>query len=484
MNLNENDYRDLLGSAVPVATDSDTFDPDVRTLYTPAAHRRALDPDVTVVQGGRGVGKTVWFKALQNEELRLIAADHYQLPRLKSIWPLAGYGTELRPDRYPSQRTLSYLAAQSFDAKDIWMAVVLTALGDGGISAQGSWDERVRWLLANPEASERDLARSDENAGIKKLTPLFLFDGLDRLHSERDLNDALIHGILRVALDLRTQTRNIRAKVFIRPDMFDGIKLNFADASKLVANDANLTWSPTSLYGLLFHRLGNADDELASRFASITGPWDEQGERRNPPRWLVGDADRQRELFTAIAGPYMGKDHRKGITYTWLPNHLTDGIGQVSPRSFLAALRKATEITAQTHATHDFALHWDGIRRGVQEASGIRVAEIREDIPWVATAIAPLKGMQVPIEESDVMNRWDEVGLRATLEQFPGESTNSDSEEALVATGPLSAEPSSLIEELTQLGVVTRRANGKLDLPDVYRIAFDLGRKGGVPRVR
>jgi hypothetical protein len=26
------------------------------------------------------------------------------------------------------------------------------------------------------------------------------------------------------------------------------------------------------------------------------------------------------------------------------------------------------------------------------------------------------------------------------------------------------------------------RSDGRLDLPDVYRIAFGLGRKGGVPR--
>lgn len=29
-----------------------------------------------------------------------------------------------------------------------------------------------------------------------------------------------------------------------------------------------------------------------------------------------------------------------------------------------------------------------------------------------------------------------------------------------------------------------RRVNGKLDLPDVYRIGFDLGRKGGVPGIQ
>ncbi|MBP2339231.1 hypothetical protein JOF41_005409 [Saccharothrix coeruleofusca] len=482
MSLSPHHYRELLAAALPVATDSDTLDPDVRTLFTPANHRKALEPDVTVVQGGRGVGKTVWFKALQNDRLRQLAAAEYQLPRLNRVTPLAGYGTALRPDQYPSQRALDHLQRIA-KPEDIWTAVVLCAVRAEGISELVEWSDRVRWLLEHPDASERALAKADDNAGRHGVTMLFLFDGLDRLHSSRDVNDSLVRGILQVALDLRTRTRNLRAKVFIRPDMFDGIRLNFPDASKLVANAADLTWSPTSLYGLLFHRMGNSDNPHSAQFIADTGEWDTQGERRTPPRSLVGDSEHQKQVFTAIAGPYMGTDRRKGITYTWLPNHLTDGIGQVSPRSFLAALRKATDITGERHSTYEFALYWDGIRQGVQEASGIRVVEIREDIPWVATAIAPLGGLQVPIEESDVVQRWEERKLRTALDEL-SQQTAEGNEERSAPTGPLSTDYGKLIAELIELGVMSRRANGKLDLPDVYRIAFDIGRKGGVPRVR
>jgi hypothetical protein len=51
------------------------------------------------------------------------------------------------------------------------------------------------------------------------------------------------------------------------------------------------------------------------------------------------------------------------------------------------------------------------------------------------------------------------------------------------SSGPRAADdPFALIEELVELGVLTERASGALDLPDVYRLAFDIGRKGGVPR--
>jgi hypothetical protein len=34
------------------------------------------------------------------------------------------------------------------------------------------------------------------------------------------------------------------------------------------------------------------------------------------------------------------------------------------------------------------------------------------------------------------------------------------------------------------LGVMRQRKDGRIDLPDVYRIAFSIGRKGGVSKVK
>ena len=60
----------------------------------------------------------------------------------------------------------------------------------------------------------------------------------------------------------------------------------------------------------------------------------------------------------------MGTNRRRGKTYTWLPNHLADAKGQVSPRSFLIAVREAQRETLTRG--HREVLHWEGIKRGVQ----------------------------------------------------------------------------------------------------------------------
>jgi hypothetical protein len=131
-------------------------------------------------------------------------------------------------------------------------------------------------------------------------------------------------------------------------------------------------------------------------------------------------------------------------------------------------------------AGYEYALHYDGIRRGVQAASSTRVAEIAEDLPWVRTAMRPLAGRQVPIDREAVVEAWQASNLTTTLRHYSEETDDS-----AVRTGPRNAEDySEIIDELIEIGIITQRVNGKLDLPDVYRIGFDLGRKGGVPRIQ
>jgi hypothetical protein len=469
------EYRELLQAALPASTDADTVNPQPRTLFTPDSHRSALDPDVTVVRGARGVGKTVWFKALQDERLRALAADDYQLGRLRWVRPLTGYGTRLDPDCYPGPRTLGQLLDSGIDPYDIWTAVLLRGLGIPGTGDESTWEQRARWVRDHPDEQEAALARADRDAHDGAITRLVLFDALDRLHASRDYANRLITGIFRLALELRTGTRNLRAKVFIRPDMFDSLRLNFPDASKLSANAADLRWSETNLYGLFFQQLGNA-----AAAGSETGQWREADDGRYVmPRSLMGDRDEQRSAFTRIAGPYMGANHRKGHTYTWLPNHLVDGIGQTSPRSFLQALRTANDETMAKFASHQYALHWDGIRRGVQTASVTRVAEVTEDLPWIETTMRPLAGLQVPIDHETIVERWEETSVTATLQ-----ASNDIGDEQRVRTGPRNpGDYDELISELIEVGIITRRSTGRLDLPDVYRIAFGLGRRGGVPRL-
>jgi hypothetical protein len=471
------EYRTLISRALGAALDADTDGPDRQRLFTPSSHRLALDPDVTVVRGARGTGKTYWAKALTDPGLREVAAGSYMMPRLRRVRVTTAFTTGGGADTpYPGKRRIARLLRGGADPETFWCAIVMTALGVPEIASLTDWDDRLRWAAENEDAYEDALRKADREARDNGKTRVLLFDALDHLHAERATADRLVSALFQVALELRLTTGALRAKIFVRPDMYDSAPKTFPDASKLGANAADLTWSRENLYGLLFHRLGNDPGPEAEKFRALYGSWDDQGEGRFvAPVDLIADGKCQERAFVALAGPYMGTDRRKGHTFTWVPNHLQDGKGRVSPRTWLLALRTAANLTAERYATQPYPLHYEALRESLHEASRVRVDELKEDIGWAATAIEQLEGGQVPMEPSHVRQHWAQGGLAEILRRM-----REDDDEN---SGPRDIDdPFALIEELVELGVLTKRANGALDLPDVYRLAFNIGRRGGVRR--
>ncbi|MDB1088775.1 AAA family ATPase [Streptomyces sp. ACA25] len=473
------DYRTLLIDALISAPDANTTEPDLRTLFTPSSHRLALDPDITVVRGARGTGKTFWAKALVNERLREIAASSYMMPRLRRTRVVTAFALEDKGEGepcFPMKRTREKLVNDGVDPADLWSAIVLMALDVPEVQDIKGWADRVRWVRANPEEYDTAIAQADRRSRERGETLVLLFDALDHLHRERGQTDRLLSELFRLALELRLTTGTLRAKIFVRPDMYENAPKMFADASKLGANAADLEWSRENLYGLLFHQLGNHTTPEAEMFRAATGNWTEQGGRHVAPVHVLADGKRQEEVFITLAGPFMGTDRRKGHTYTWVPNHLQDGKGRVSPRTWLKALCKAAVLTGEQHAGHPTPLHYEAIRGSIHSAAKNRVEELWDDIGWAALAVEQLKNSQVPLEPSALYYAWHQGSMTAEVREHLKDSRSG--------SGPRDLDSSAaVLEELIELGVMTRRSGGAVDIPDIYRLAFNISRRGGVPRM-
>jgi hypothetical protein len=172
------------------------------------------------------------------------------------------------------------------------------------------------------------------------------------------------------------------------------------------------------------------------------------------------------------AGP---SGHKRGFPYTWLPNHLVDGRDQVSPRSFCAALRHAAGV--ESPENWEYPLHYKAIQTGVQTASRIRVDEItREDYPWVDLLMEPLKGrITIPCVAEEIVGLWKKERTIDNLRHLVGGGGK-----VKLPPQHLDEGPEGILKDLEGLGLIQRLRDGRIQMPDVYRIAFGLGRKGGV----
>lgn len=476
--------REALSRLTPgaVSAQENLHAPDAWRIYLPRSHRKAFDWDTSIVVGIRGAGKSLWTAALNDQATRTMLGREWSLDIYKQLTVRVAFGLSDDERLFPSSATLVELGDR-FEARNIWRAVavdqILEILGQPWAAAD-SWRDRVEWVKANPEAVNRLLSDGDKHLHASGQRVLFLFDTLERLSADGDWEQTrrLLKGALQFALSLRS-TRAMRAKLFLRPDMDDDLEpWTFPESSKLKQSRAYLNWAPVDLFALVLQILAN-DAQFAPEF-------------RNHPglsRLLVArpeggvafglgcvSEENIRPLIEEVAGPFMGRDRRRGMTYTWIPNHLADAKGQASPRSFLIAFGAAAEESMSKYADHLHALHYGAINVGVTKASEIRLFEFtREDYPWVAPLLEALRGLTVPCDPQDLTSHWTGATIKRMVEskKLPPRRFTTD---------PVRRnDPLTLIDDLEELAVVSRAEGGRINMPDIFRIAAKVKRRGGVP---
>ena len=467
-------------AALP-ATASHGEAPDPEQVYLPRSHLKAMHPDSLLVTGMRGAGKTFWWSALQKVTVRRLLGRHTdQFPLSEHDEVRTGFGLDKAQDNYPSKDVLPMLIAEGVEHRMVWRTVQAWQLAraDHPLLQQATWLERARYVRANPDTVDRLFRERDLEYENKGAYFMILFDALDRCADDWKEMYPTIRGLLQAALDMRS-FRRLRVKVFLRSDQMDESKIaDFPDASKVLSSAVELNWPRRELYGLLWHHLGNGPDGASFRTFLGGSRWssaDVGGQSfYSVPRSIVKE-EHQRDRFHLLVGPWMGRGPKRGFPYTWIPNHLGDTEGRVSPRSFLAALKKAAQDTIDGHEDHRYVLHYDSIKRGVQEASKERINEIREDYPWVNHVLTPLAGMVVPCAFHEIAERWRGDGVLDRL----GENTDQRLPPRHLEEGP-----DGVRSDLESLGIFQRLLDGRVNIPDVFRVGYGLGRKGGVRPIR
>jgi hypothetical protein len=153
--------------------------------------------------------------------------------------------------------------------------------------------------------------------------------------------------------------------------------------------------------------------------------------------------------------------------------HLADGLKRTSPRSFLCAIREAADDSLNRPG--DFPLHYESIKKGVQSASQIRVDEIAEDYPWIKDLCKPLgnAAMNVPAFYNEIEEKWKK--------EYPdGPSTITSKK---LPPQDLKRGWIGLKKELIRLGIFQEMRDDRINMPDLFRVGFGLGRKGGIRSV-
>lgn len=447
-------------------------------IYALPAHAAAIDPEVALVIGNRGMGKTFWASALYDASARSALAVAFPTARgaaLQNVTVFFGFADREGVAGVSSDAVVSL---SHYSAEVVWRAVILNVLNavDGG---NRSLQEAGRLAAERPEEARTILRQCDELLHRSGTKALILFDQLDQLADDWPTIQSLTKGLLRTALSMKSY-RAIRLKIFMRSDQASDEEIfRFADASKIWGEAARLRWYSIDLYGLLYSRLWREPQSrrvLEGILSKLDCRASAEHGGEGLPAFLTADPALQGKVFDEIAGDKMGGGSKRGRPYSWIPAHLADGKSQISPRSFITALAVAAERSPET--SQDLAIDFKRIQEGVRAASDHRRSELLEDYPWIDEALIPLSGMAVPVERREIQSRWRAQNV---LEKILTQHHDTKAPvEVLVAPSDQRSRLDALSRALEQIGVFEERSDSRVNIPDIFRIAAGIKRLGGI----
>ncbi|MFA7441427.1 MAG: hypothetical protein WCZ66_10735 [Sphingomonadaceae bacterium] len=443
-------------------------------VFTPESHRAVLDLGRQLIVGNRGMGKSLWAHALSNPEVRQRVSDIYRQPALAHTEVVIGFNGSDRPSPVaPTREAIGRAIGNGFSEDEIWRAVVFRAIRViSGSSEDTLFESSLQRLRRAPELFENTLLDADDRLRAEDRKVLILFDALDRLADDWRSIRALTSSLMKRALGLRSFV-SFRAKIFIRPDQFSDPEIfRFPDGSKLKNDHVDLSWQPHELYGLLFFEMlhdPGAHTAMFNLAASL------EAEAALSPEGLRSRRAQQQqiEIVNALAGPFMGSDARRGRVYTWIPLHLSDARNSCSPRTFLTAWQEAA---LHDPAPNDRMVNHLGLIEGVRRASTARLNELREDYRWIDEALGALRGQFVPITKEELFDIWAEQ--RVVTKILENESRGISQAPVGLIDGPDALQ--QLLAAMKGIAVVEERTNGKINVPDIFRVEAGIKRKGGV----
>ena len=329
------------------------------------------------------------------------------------------------------------------------------------------WDE-----IKNGKQNWEGFLDQADNLLNRRQQMLFLaYDELDKICLAYDELFAYIRSLLNFWHVRNNRFTNLKAKIFLRSDLYNSRALQFADASKMRGYQLELKWNIPSFYRVLVKRIANSGvPEAADYLKEIPGLIRERQE--DGLGYIPDDSEAAfQKLADRMIGKYMGKTPKKGLSYPWVSNHIQDANGEGAPRSFL----KCFSIAASQMLDHkkdieelegDRLLAPPRLQGALAEVSADRCMELtREEYQWLDNLMQRMRGKTMLMREQEFLlylspEFWNEEDRK----KLPGKTSRE------------------ILEALCTLGIVMRTADNRINFPEIYLHGFGLKRKGGIKR--
>jgi hypothetical protein len=459
-----------------------------RTLFPIPEHLRAIEPEVVLVIGDRGAGKSHLKDVLKDVRIRETLSRYVPRTKMASetadwveAWPLGKEG----PESGAWREFVAKHRERTEDTSDLWLALLIRRLGhhlghdDKALRLSSIRATRPDEILDAFRSNRADFIHAldslDNRLETERRWVVASYDELDTVSLDWASLRAVVSGLITLWVTFARRWQRLRPKIFMRTDFYRHNRgVSGADVAKLAANRVELSWSNRNLYGVLVKHIVNCNEALREHFA-------DKVELREDPELallpvLTKDED-ARPFVERLAHRYMGANPKKGVTFSWVLDKLRDGNDRVVPRSLIQLVERAAEKEiADTRATGSRLLEHVALRRALDIVSTDFVeGAARHEFPWIPSLRRRLA--------EDPLVPWTEREVARMIgRDFDGDWGSLPVTDGSEPIRPPGRDVAEVLESLVQLGIFTLRGDGSYNVPDLYLHGLGLRRKGGVAR--
>jgi len=448
-----------------------------RSFYPVSSHLRMLDPDVVLVVGPRGVGKTAIARVLTETDCYAAIsrrAPAIRLPKSELKWERGHPLDQKGFDKHEFSKFINKRGTDTDLLQTLWFTYLFRLLSDkmdieknnALMSVEPADIERNLEVFQSLTAPVSFLDRLDQKLERENRFIFITYDEIDTFGGgEWKFVEAGTRSLVAFWAAYTRRWKRIRAKIFLRTDLYNRhAKVGGADLAKLAANRVDLLWSDKDLYGMLLKRMRNSEGLFADYIGKIRGiEWDSDETLGKLP--ILDKWQDARPLAKRLVGEYMGANRKKGLVYRWLLDQVRDGLGRAFPRPFVRLIEEASYIQLQQQ--HG-APRWprllgpSSLRQALDFVSSHHVEQSRAEWKWLDAVSSKISGQLVPWErERDIIHLlekpWD--GSEGKAPPFEGRD---------------------LLDYLIEVGILRHRPDGRIDAPNLFLAGLGLMRKGGV----
>ncbi len=443
-------------------------------FYPRKDYKYIFEQDKFLVLGEKGVGKTALFSVLKHPHYTRALAEYCGVKTddlAQTTWII---GVEKDSPDFPQE--INFESLGDFEASQLtnyWILLMLRSFGSDSIPSTdltreiiNSTPKYLKDIASRKHIGEElvELLQSiNESIKIANKTYIVVYDHLDAIMSNK-VRGKLVSALLSFFYGNIIRLSNIKAKIFLRNDIFEREVNDITDKVKIQNYSVKIQWEYNQLLNVIWKRIYE-QDKTSELFTGFT--FEKKETLGSIP--MITTETEHKLVLDKLFGKAMGGNN-KTFPYNWVKSHIEDTNEKIHPRTLI-------KLFAESAALQEKDLPKDQPKDRIIRSKNIE------------TALSETVSKHQIQELGEEYKEYDELFKK--LSDNVGGRSPMDEEKLVEALKNLGfkSDPIKTIQNLIDIGLLKKykpvlsktkdnETKFRYHFPDLYLYGLNLTRKG------